>query len=223
MRQSEIRARICESNNDDPDNPVFFTEAQLNALIDEANEVLAEETRAVKRSALIALKPGVQYIYTPNIDPDFMAPTRVWSHERGQRLSCLSMQELDALNINWQTTTGSPELWFPVSWDMFGVYPKLASGGGVLRIDYFAWPRALQDDEDRPELPEATHDALVLWGQYMGNLKKWDSQAAQIPLGALQKHKAVATGRSGISRISVRSFQRPQAPTGPIHPQYGDK
>src|SRR5574342_1176752 len=217
MTREELQSRILESINDDPDSPVFFSQAQLNTLTDEANEVIAEDTHAIKRTAFVPLKEGVGFIYTPAINADFMAPTRVWNHELGQRLACLSMTEMDGFDIQWQTTTGTPEIWFPVSWDLFGIYPRPSSASGVLRIDYIAWPRSLMDDNDRSELPEATHDALTLWGQYMGCLKKWDAEAAKVPLAALQKHKSVATARSGISRISVRSFQRSHSPGTGAH------
>lgn len=208
MTRDELQRRILEGVGDDPDDPVFFSQAQLNELVDEAAEVLTEDVKAVKRTAIIAIKEGVGFVYTPAIDPDFMAPIRVWNHQNSMRLTCLSMTELDAINVRWQQTTGHSEVWFPVSWDLFGLYPKPAAADGVLRVDYLAWPRSLMDSADRSELPEATHDALVLYGQYMGCLKKWDSQAAMVPLTALKLHKTVAGARSGISRISVRSFQR---------------
>ena len=222
MTRDELQRRILEAVGDDPDHPVFFSSNQLNRLTDEANEILAEDTRAIRRTALVPLKAGIGFVYIPAIAPDFMAPMRVWNHVSGLRLPTLSMAELDQLFIRWQDTTGTPELWFPVSWDLLGVYPRPAAAGGVLRIDYIAWPRSLMDGADRTELPEATHDALVLYGQYQGVLKKWDSIVADIPLQALTKHKAIANGRSGISRISVRSFQRPQRTGGDKFPSSWD-
>ena len=214
MDRNEIQRRILEGIGDNPDSPVFFSQTQLNNLIDEANEVLAEDINAIRRSAILPLREGIGFIYTPAIAADFMAPTRIWSRDSSWRLTCLSMAELDAINIQWQTTTGFPQVWFPISWDMFGIYPRPADASGVLRIDYLAWPRSLMDDGDRSELPEASHDALVLYGQYMACLKKWDSQSAMVPLTALQLHKSVAQARSGIARISVPSLQRSQNVAG---------
>ncbi len=220
MNRDEIQRRILNGVNDDPDSPVFFSQTQLDQLVDEASEILAEDTRAIKRTAIVPLKEGIGFIYTPAIAPDFMAPLRIWNHDVSMALTCLSMAELDAINIQWQVTTGFPQVWFPVSWDLLGLYPRPAAASGVLRIDYLAWPRGLMDDGDRSELPEATHDALVLYGQYMGCLKKWDSQASMVPLNALQLHKSIAQARSGISRISVRSFQRSQNPIGSTPSSY---
>lgn len=214
MNRDEIQNRILEGIQENPDTPIFFSEDQLAELIDEACEVLAEDTQAVKRTAFVPLKEGIGFIYTTSISPDFMAPVRVWNHVLNRRFTCLSMTEMDAIDTRWQVTTGTPQVWFPVSWDIFGIYPRPAAAEGVLRVDYIAWPRSLMDGSDRPELPEASHDALTLYGQYMGCLKKWDAQAAMVPLASLQKHKTVATSRSGISRISVRSFQRSQTPGG---------
>ena len=213
MNRNEIKKRTLRAINDDPDAPVFFTDAQLNALVDEANEVLTEETGAVHRTALIPLRPGMRFIYTPSVAPDIMAPTRLWSHIDNRKLVCLSMEELDGIQERWtQITGGPPQVWFPLSWDMFGIYPSAAAAGGVLRMDYLAWPRPLMDDLDEPEMPEATQDAMVLYGQYLGILKKWDSQNAMIAAQALQAHKSVAGARSGISKINFRSFQRMQRP-----------
>ena len=214
MNRDEIERRVLEAINDDPDTPVFFDNDQLARLVDEANEMLAEDTGAIRRTAILALREGVGYISTTAIDPDFMAPIRIWNHGLNQRLICLSMTEMDGLNVSWQTVTGTPEVWFPVSWDMLGIYPRPATAGSVLRIDYQAWPRGLMDGSDRSELPEATHDALVLYGEFQGLLKKWDSEQASERLKALQLHKAVAGSRSGIARIAVRSFQRPQSGGG---------
>jgi hypothetical protein len=212
MTLDEIQTRILEAINDNPDSPVFFTAAQLKDLVNEANEVLCEDTLAVKRTAIVPLRPGMRFVYTPSIAPDIMAPTRIWNQSNSRKMTCFSMEELDALQERWSVSTGIPEVWFPLSWDCFGIYPTPVSAGGVLKVEYVAWPRELMDDEDRPELPEATHDALVLYGQYHGILKKWDANQAMIALKALQAHRTVAGARSGISRMNVRTFHRVQQP-----------
>lgn len=212
MNLGEIKTRILEAIDDNPDEPVFFSDDQMTTLANEAIEVLAEDTRAIKRSAILPLRPGMGFVYTPSIAPDMMTPTRIWDHSRQRRLTAVSMSNLDEHQERWMHTPGLPEVWFPLGWDLFGIYPRPVAAGGALRIDYIAWPRALMDDDDESELPNATQDALVLYGQYMGILKKWDSDNAMIALKALQAHRSVADARSGISRMSVRRFQRTQRP-----------
>jgi len=212
MTLDEIQRRILEAINDNPESPVFFTDDQLKGLVNEASEVLCEDTLAVHRTAIVPLRPGMRFIYTTSIAPDIMAPTRIWNQSNSRKMTCFSMEELDALQERWSTSTGIPDAWFPVSWDVFGIFPSPVAAGGVLRVEYVAWPRELMDDEDRSELPEATHDALVLYGQYHGILKKWDAAQAAIALTALQAHRTVAGARSGISRMNVRTFHRQQQP-----------
>lgn len=65
MTRGEIKTRFLRQINDTPSAPVFFTEAQANLLANEGLEVLAEATRAIKRSALFAKRPGTTY-YTPS-------------------------------------------------------------------------------------------------------------------------------------------------------------
>jgi hypothetical protein len=191
---------------------VFFTDEQMRLLANEAIEVLSEDSRAIRRTAILPMRPGMGFVYTPSIAPDIMTPTRIWDHTRSRKLTAVSMSDLDDHQERWMQTPGVPEVWFPVSWDIFGIYPSPTAAGGALRVDYIAWPRALMDDDDQSELPNATEDALVLYGQFMGILKKWDTENAAIALKALQAHRSVADARSGISRMAIRRLQRTQRP-----------
>ena len=211
MNRGEIKQRISAAINDDRTSPVFVTDAQLNTLVDEAIQIIAEDSRAIKRSTTLPLRPGMQFIYLPSVAPDIMVPHRIWDHVNSRRLIATTMQELDGYQTRWLNTTGSaPEFWYPVSWDLVGVFPKPVSPGGTMRIDYIAWPRELLDDNDEPEFPQATHNALVLWGAYMSLLKKWDANTAQTVFQAFRGQEAMAKGRSGINKISSRIMQRPQ-------------
>lgn len=216
MNRIEIKNRILNGINDDPDSSVFYTTAQIEALIDEGLEVLAEDTMAINRTAVVPVRQGAFLYYLPWIDPDAMAIRRVWYQNDQSRLTAVTMSQLDGFHQRWLTVTGTPEVWFPVSWDIFGVWPIPATAGDVLRVAYSAWPRALQDDSDEPELPEATQDAVVLYGQYQGILKKWDAEQAGLTLRLLTGHRALAGSRSAIARIASRVWHRTQTP----HPQF---
>lgn len=176
MNRGEIRNRILDGLSDSFSAPVSSSEAQLNEVIQEASEVLAEEIEAVKRTVFFPLQEGVTYIYTPGLASDLMMPKRLWNPTTNKLLTAVSIKELDAHMEDWESVVGNPESWASLSWDCFAIFPHPATAGGVLRLDYLAWPRALLDDEDEPEFPESVHDGIVLYGLYDGLLKRYDVQ-----------------------------------------------
>lgn len=192
MTKAEIRTRILESLNDSASSPVFWSISEIDDVIQEGQEVLAEELAMIKRSALVPLREGVTYYYTQGIAPDIMVPYRVFLTGTDRRLDVVTMGQLDERHETWITISGDPWHWFPVSWDIFGIFPHAAQGGGVLRMDYIAWPSRPQDDNEELEFPEPEQDALVLYGVYDGLLKQWDIERAlktfalfleRVPLG----------------------------------------
>ena len=216
MTRADIRARILTALNESVTSPVFWTTAQLDAVIDEASEVLAEEAKAIRRSAFVGRRAGAIYYSTRGIAPDVMAIYRIWLPDLKRRLRAVSIGELDQQNQTWQTVTGDPEYWFPVSWDLFGVYPHPASGGGVMKLDYFAWPRTLLDDSDEPEFREADHDALVLYGVYDGLMKQWNAERAMELFNRFVDAWQTGRARSGVRETQARYFQRPNTPGAPF-------
>lgn len=208
MTRSEIRTRILEALNESASSPVFWSTDQIDEVIDEAQEVLAEEADAIKRSALIPLQNGIQFYSTKTMGSEVMVPYRIWDHTNSRRLDATTMSELDLRHETWITVTGNPECWFPVSWDLFGVYPFPASAGGVLRADCLAWPRSLLDDSDEPEFPESDHDALVIYGVYDGLLKQWDFERAMLMFSGFMNKWAKAKYRAGVGRLESKDFVR---------------
>lgn len=206
MDRAEIKQRILDGIADDADAPVFFTDEQLNQLIDEASEFVVSETRSLRRSSFLPMRAGVSYYSLRSLATDIMLPYRIWNYTRSTRLTVTSMEELDQFQQRWIVTPADPEMWFPVSWDIIGIYPRPVADGGVLRVDYYAWPEALSDDTSVPE--QTTQDALVLYGTYMGLLKQWDSAKATETFKRLAKQETFDKAKSGILRIGHRSFGR---------------
>ncbi|MBI3937139.1 MAG: hypothetical protein HY323_09195 [Betaproteobacteria bacterium] len=208
MIRSEIRARILHGLNEpDVANPVFWSATELNQVIDEAMEVLAEETAAIKRTTYVPLEAAWTYYSLRGLAPDLMVPWRLWVVSQERRLTPVTMEELDRFHREWITVTGDPWHWFPLSWETFGLFPKPASAGGVLRVDYLAWPRALLDDDDEPEMDLADHEALVGYGIYDGLAKRWDQLRMVEAWALFQRQGLGAKGRAG-ARAQARSAQR---------------
>ena len=214
MTRGELRTRILETLNEPASAPVFWSAAEINALIDEGMEVICEEAQAIKRTVFVPLRPGTAYYSLRSLGPNIMAPWRLWLHTQERRLTVMSMSELDRQHETWPTVTGEPWHWFPVSWDLFGLWPAPSAGGGVLRVDCLAWPRALQDDDEEPELLAADHDALTLYAVSEGSAKRWDVATMLSAWSLFLKAAGASTARSGVGRAQSRAFQRAEAGNG---------
>lgn len=216
MTRAQIRDRILIALNESTSSPVFWSTAQLDAVIAEASEVLAEEAKAIKRTAFVGRQAGASYYFTRGVAPDLMAIYRVWLPDLNRRLIAVGISELDGQNETWPTVHGDPEYWFPVSWDCFGIYPKPAASGGTMRLDYFAWPRTLLDDSDEPEFRESDHDALVLYGIYDGLMKMWSAPRALELFNLFLDSWKTGRARNGVRETQARYYQRPSAPGAPF-------
>lgn len=213
MTRGDLRSRILETLNESASTPVFWSESEINDLIDEGAEVICEESQAIKRTVFVPLRPGTAYYSLSALGPNIMAPYRIWHHAQDRRLDAKGMSQLDLEHETWSTVTGDPWYWFPVSWDLFGIWPASSQGGGVLRVDCLAWPAALQDDDEEPEFLAADHDALVLYAVAEGSAKRWDVPTAISAWSLFMKAAGASTQRSGVGRAQSRSFRRAQAQT----------
>lgn len=193
--------------NEDPDDPIFWSAAEINAVIDEGAEVLCEEAGAVKRTHFLPMLPGCTYYSLQALGPRVMAPWRIWNHTRNRRLEPVSMTDLDQRIIVWNTVTGDPWHWFPVSWDTFGLFPHPSAGGGILRVDTLEWPRALQDDDDEPELMAGDADALVAYGLADGSAKQWDPSTLVLAWSLFMQRITGAADRVGAGAAQSRAWQ----------------
>jgi len=208
MNRLEVRTRILSALNESADSPVFYSNDQLNQTIDESYELLCEEAEVIKRTAYIGLKPGTTYYYTKSIADDMIVPYRIWNKSTQRVLPPLTMLELDSQDIRWTQTTGDPWYWFPYSFDIFGIYPHPTTGGGLLRIDYIAWPQGILDDDSLSEFTSEDDDASVLYGVYDGLLKMWDLDRAMVIFAKFLEKLGNTQANNGVKRIDSKIFHR---------------
>ena len=216
MTRAEIRNRILEALNEDASNPSFWTTGEIDLVIQDAMDVLAEEANSIKRTAYVPFREGATYYFTQSIAPDLMAPYRLWHAGLNRRLTPVSVSDLDRKHETWITVQGDPWWWFSHSWNCFGIWPYPAAAGGVLRVDYLAWPRALLDDADEPEFPEADQEQLILYGVYDGLLKQYDLPRAmklfalfadRLPQARYRKAAELKSSDLRTSADAVRDFR----------------
>lgn len=208
MNRGALIDRILTTLNENPVAPVFWSRAEVADVIQDGMEVMAEEVMALKRSAFIGLKPGCLYYRTRGIAKDFRVPYRLWYSATNKKLIPVTVEQLDGFHMQWSTITGDPEYWAPMGYDWFTLYPHPAQGGGVLRVDYLAWPRELGGDDDKPEFPESDHDALVTYGVYDGLLKRWAAPEAMAIFATFLEKIGEAKPKSGVNQLNGRTWQK---------------
>jgi len=208
VKRSEIRQRILEALNDSASSPVFWSTSQIDDVIDESREILAEEAGAIKRSAFTTLRPGQIFYYTQGIAENMMAPYRVTLPALDRRLKVASVREMDEHNNLWERITGDPWWWIPISWNLFGIYPHATTGGGLIKVDYLAWPIPMVTDEEESESPEADDDAMIAYGIYDGLLKQWNISRGLEIFSLFVDRWTDSIARNEFRRLQARESQR---------------
>lgn len=216
MTRLDMQTRILEKLNESTTNPQFWSTAQIDDVIQEAQEVLAEESRIVKRTVTITARPGTSYYQLRGIADDCMTPYRLTLPDLRLRLRAVTASQMDAYHLLWETVTGTPRWWVPIDWQTFALFPHPIQGGPVIRIDYFAWPHALQDDGDIPEYSVSDADALVIYGVYMGLLKRWDVDRASILFEKFMTRVDKCRFSTGMDSEDGRTWQEVQQPGVPF-------
>lgn len=218
MTRGEIRDRILLALNDATNAPIFWSAGEQDETIQEAQEIVAEEVWAWRRTVRVPKRPGTAYYDLLALAPDCMAPYRVWDAEHEVRLEPITMAQLDSHRQRWLIVQSDfPEYWYPVSWGRFGVFPGIAEGGGTFRVDYLAWPTALRDDDDEPESPESDHDQYVLYGVYLGLIQQHEVARALERFNVFVNQWTDAQARNEVRRLQSRSWRREGQPGRPTH------
>lgn len=206
MNQGEIRARILDGLND-PDS-IFWTTAEMGEIIQDGMEVIAEEAQSIKRTAFVPFRQGASYYSLRGIADDVISIYRLRDESNSRTLVPITLAELDSHDERWVDSSANPERWFSVSWDLFGIYPAPMAGSGIMRVDYYAWPREMSDDLDEPEFSLGDHESLVDYGIYDGLLKRWDFKRAMEAAVPFARKVLGAKAQDGVDRLQSKDSYR---------------
>ena len=207
MTRSELTERILRALNDSPTEPVYWSLAEIHAVLQDGQELLAEEVQALRKTVFVPRRTGALFYSLASVADDVMAITRIWLRDLHERLEPTTLPALGHRDwMQWPSTR--PYVWFPVSWHAFGVYPHQTTGQGVFEVDYLAWPPALLDDADEPAFPEPDQESLVVYGIYAGLIKQWDLIRATDYFQQFVARWSDAQARNGLRELQGRAWQR---------------
>jgi hypothetical protein len=166
-----------------------FTDAQLNALINEAQRDVINATWAIQDQTTISLVAGTTYYALPN---DLIEISRVTFNNKNLKETTFAAEDAEASNAAWETTGGLPSKYFQDSTQPgyigFKPYPNTSANTGTIKLFYIAFPSDIANDSDVPfnGVPRlyAFHDLLILYTCYkifliQGNQTKFQMYATQ--------------------------------------------
>jgi len=182
---SDIRSRVRTRFEASSSNR--WSDADVNAAINDGIAELSEATRYYERWASIELKAGRTY-YDLRARADTLLSVTAVQHEPGIRwLTAMTKADIISGYQLWEQSAGNPIGWFTRGLWWLGIWPRPASDPDqFLRVYYTAVAPALTDDGHIPDqLPDEfvpaleeyalyelqqregeTDKALYWWGQY---------------------------------------------------------
>lgn len=206
MTRSQLRTRLRQLLND-PDS-VYWTDAELHGYVQEAQEVLAEEAPALKRTVVIPRRPGVAVYQIGGISEQLMTPYRLWLPDLHRRLEAVSLTDLDARHREWWEVHGSPWVWASIDWRSFVIWPIPGEGGGQIEVNCYCWPQELLDDGDEPEFHPSAHEALLFYAEHLGRLKQWQVAEATDLFQTFVTRWGAARSQANIDQVQNRFWLR---------------
>lgn len=165
--RTEVRVRVKDANS----TRQRYTDAKINALINEAQRDVINNTWAIRTSTSISLVAGTTYYTLPT---DIIQIERVTLDRKN--ISETTLIKLDGENDNgaWADVHAKPRQYFqdPAQLGRIGVYPfpLVTADLGTLKIIYFSQAPTLSADSDIPFNSESRfatfHDLLIFYPAY---------------------------------------------------------
>lgn len=220
MLRGDIRRRALNALSDDAQAPVFFDTGRMNQSIDEGFERLVEMVPAVRKTLYVPRREG-QMLYSigglGETPAAMQAPWRLWLPDLTRRLIPVELNDLDARHELWLTIQGDPYWWFPVDWRTFGIWPTPGPGGGLIQIDYYAWPAPMTDDRDPVlDLPLEDEVLLAAYAECEGYLRQWDVASALRRWQFLVGNIGDAVANADLETYHARDYAR-STRQSPLH------
>lgn len=211
MTAGELTSRMLELAGEDSASPVYYTEDTAKAALNEAQRLFALLTLCYEVTVQLPLAKESPWTSVRTAYPNIMVP--LWVGIGGRKLRPRSLRELDALDEDWQSTTGTAEAYcFLGATEILSVY-KQPVDDSTLTIVGASVPPQLIADSDEPVVPVEYHNALVDYGvvrlRAMEGGNELLSEAWRLDrfLDAVAAQGNYTRGRSRSKRYDVRPFE----------------
>ncbi|HZL96739.1 MAG TPA: hypothetical protein VFB99_24000 [Vicinamibacterales bacterium] len=187
MNRGEIRAALISSLREES-SPVGFTEAELNAYIDDTYSEVAVRTRAVTDDRTLSCPQDQQIIELPT---DTVEVLGLIDDDTDQQID-----HVDWVFINDRDTTfarkSSERPYFAAGWGLghmliYPAYDRNATMTATLAVD----PGPLANDAAVPRIPPEMHVGLVRGAHHRALLKDADARRLRAAMEQLRKFEEI--------------------------------
>jgi len=161
MTRGDFRDKLARALDTSTTTPRPWSVAELDGIIKDAHETFVEFARPLERTVYIPLKSEAVWYRLGALADDIIWPLRIIGPHNNRRIIAVTLLWLDQHKWTWETTTGQTIYWTTAGYDWLGIFPKSAADGGLLRMDYAAWPQDALDDGTPLEVDEEDEDRLL--------------------------------------------------------------
>ncbi len=205
MNLADIRTQVFQRLDEDPANPLYFTNQMAVDAINEGLNIFSSLTWCVEKTASLTITDTYTDLLGAAI-PRVIAPLKLY---RGTtRMHPARPQEFAAEDTYWRIKTGTAKRYGMMGATLLVLDLKPTSGT-VFTLTYAATAADLAADSDVPEIPLEDHPAIVDYAEWRMLATSGGAEfvAAKDPLG---RFLAVAAKRAAAirERFSVLGYDR---------------
>ena len=163
MTLSELRELVYDRLDEDPDEPLRYTQADVLDYLNDGIQMYSTRVQFVVTDTTLTQEPGRLFYDLPS---DCVGVISVRSVTTGFNLIPVTFKQLDRdeYDPRW-TRTESTRANAYLAFDTreIGLWPKSTAGGETYTLTYHqeVGSANLSADTDQPDLPEEYHEALV--------------------------------------------------------------
>lgn len=149
----DVMSRLAEESD------AYFDEATVKRWINEGERTIVRQTRVLQDIAETPTIAGRSEYPLPNW---FWLP-RLVKYDGGV-LRPIDLERME------RVSTSGPPTHFSVWRRTIFLHPAPVQSMRLLRVFFYAWPRGMREDSDRPDIPEAFHGLLATWATYRAKM-----------------------------------------------------
>lgn len=210
MTLLELRTRVLTELGEDPSNPKFYTAAEADAAINDAESVFALLTLCLERTASLTLLYNTTWYQPRTAFSDFLLPLRVRRQADGAKVVPTTIEALNALSETWESEIGAPQRYVSLGCNLLAFHCQPQASDTVL-VTFARTPAALTSDSATPEIPAQFHETLIDFAVPKARMKEGGGEFSK-ELSRMQRFMNAASDLADVVRRRNKALQYDRGP-----------